>query len=232
MKHYAIIVAGGTGTRMGADKPKQFIEIHQKPILIHTLTHFIQALPDIQIVVVTHPEWKDFTQYIIQQHLTHFLEKIHLVTGGKTRFESVKNGLKSLTDAQNGYVAVHDAVRCCIKPDDIEQAFIIAKQKGNCLVCTTPKESLRKIHLNNTQAVPRHEYLIVQTPQIFNLKDMLNVYLQHVENEPNSITDDASLMEKYGHHIHVLLIADHNIKITTPQDLALARYLLEERNGF
>jgi len=229
MKNYVIIVAGGTGTRMGADKPKQFLEISQKPVLVHTLSRFAEAIPDAEFIIVVHSKWKKHAQNIIQEHLPHVVEKMLLVNGGETRFQSVKNGIKTLKNAPDGYVAVHDAARCCIKPTDIVKSFEIAKEKGNCLVCTTLKESIRKVNGTITQAVPRHEYLIVQTPQIFTLKDMKNVYLQHQETEPNSITDDASLMEKYGHTIHTFLIEDYNIKITTPQDLRVAEYLLNKQ---
>ncbi|MCS7028656.1 MAG: 2-C-methyl-D-erythritol 4-phosphate cytidylyltransferase [Bacteroidia bacterium] len=226
MNKYAIIVAGGLGTRLQADRPKQFLEIANKPILIHTLFRFLQAVPDIKkIVVVTHLDWMEYTQQIIQRHVANF-ECIEVIAGGKTRFESVRNGLKHLSSLPNGYVAVHDAVRCCIKIQDIRQAFEVAQQKNNCVVCTTLKESIRKIVSSGTEAVPRDKYLVVQTPQIFLLQDMLNVYLQQIEIEPQYITDDASLMEQYGHQIFTILIADHNIKITTPQDLYLAEYLL------
>jgi 2-C-methyl-D-erythritol 4-phosphate cytidylyltransferase len=228
MKNYVIIVAGGTGTRMGADKPKQFLEISQKPVLIHTICRFTEALPDIEIVIVTHSKWKKYTQNLLQEYLPDISSKIILVTGGETRFQSVKNGIKALKNAPDGYVAVHDSVRCCIKPSDIQKSFEIAVKERNCLVCTVLKESIRKINGTITHAVPRSEYLIVQTPQIFTLQDMKNVYLQHQETEANSITDDASLMENYGHTIHTFLIDDHNIKITTPQDLILAEYLLSK----
>lgn len=228
MKNYVILVAGGVGSRMGADKPKQFLEIAQKPILIHTLSRFMTAIPDIEIVIVIHSEWKEHTQNLLQAYFPQTCSPITLVNGGKTRFESVKNGIKALTDAPDGYVAVHDSVRCCIRPSDIQKAFEIAYKQGNCLVCTTLKESIRKINGTQTHAVSRNEYLIVQTPQIFTLQDMKKVYLQHQEIEPNSITDDASLMEKYGHTIHTFFIDDHNIKITTPQDLILAEYLLHK----
>lgn len=228
MKNYVIIVAGGTGKRMGADKPKQFLEISQKPILIHTITRFIEAIPDIEIIIVIHPKWKKYTLNLLPKYLSDTMERIVLVSGGETRFQSVKNGIKFLKNAQDGYVAVHDSVRCCIRPSDIIRAFEIAREERNCLVCTDMKESIRKLNGTITQAVPRSEYLVVQTPQIFTLRDMIEVYLQHQETEPNSITDDASLMEKYGHIIHTFLIDDHNIKITTPQDLILAEYLLNE----
>lgn len=223
-----MLVAGGTGTRMGADKPKQFLEVCQKPVLVHTIQRFIEAVPDAEIIVVIHSKWKEYTQNILQEYFDETVKKIQLVTGGETRFNSVKNGIKFLENALDGYVAIHDSVRCCIKPSDIQKAFHSAKEKGNCLVCTTLKESIRKLNNTGTQAVPRNEYLIVQTPQIFRLQDMKNVYLQHQETEPNSITDDASLMEKYGHTIHTFLIEDYNIKITLPQDLVLAEYLLRK----
>lgn len=228
MKNYVIIVAGGTGTRMGADKPKQFLEIHKKPVLIHTISRFIEAIPDAEIVVVVHSEWEKYTQKLLQEYFSEINSKIILIPGGETRFQSVKNGIKALKNAPDGYVAVHDSVRCCIKPSDIKKAFEIARKEKNCLVCTTLKESIRKINGTETRAVSRSEYLIVQTPQIFTLQDMKNVYLHYQEIEPNSITDDASLMEKYGHTIHTFLIDDHNIKITTPQDLILAEYLLSK----
>lgn len=228
MKKYVIIVAGGTGTRMGADKPKQFLELCGKPILVHTVLRFTIAIPDVEMVIVVHPKWKKYTQNLLQEYLSDISSKIILVSGGETRFQSVKNGIKVLKNSPDGYLAVHDSVRCCIKPFDIQSAFNIADKKGNCIVCTTLKESIRKIEGIETQSVRRSEYLIVQTPQIFTLQDMRNVYLQHQETEPNSITDDASLMEKYGHTIHTFLIDDHNIKITTPQDLILAEYLLNK----
>lgn len=227
MKKYAIIVAGGSGTRMGADIPKQFIEIYQKPILVHTIHRFLEAVPEIEIVLVVPSKWKEYTEDILEKHINQVHERINIALGGETRFESVKNGVKSLKNEVDGYVAIHDSVRCCIKPSDIQKAFELSEEKGNCVICTTLKESIRKKNGQITQSVPRNEYLIVQTPQIFHLKDLQNVYLQHKESEPNILTDDASLMEKYGYTIYTHLIGDYNIKITTPQDLVLARYLLD-----
>lgn len=221
MKRFALIVAGGKGLRMGADIPKQFLELNGLPVLMHTLKAFwFDPKPEL-VLVLPEPQfayWKDLCMKH-EFHLPHTL-----VAGGETRFHSVQNGLESLPFAEDSLVAIHDGVRPLIDRDIIENAYDTAQKKGNSLVVVPSKDSIRKQDLlGNNHAVNRSNYFLVQTPQTFTLGNILAAYKKATDT---NFTDDASVLESAGEKINLIQGSYKNIKITTPEDLKIAMALL------
>lgn len=218
LKKVAIVVAGGTGTRMGADLPKQFMLLANKPVMMHTIEKFYQS--GCELIVVLNVDYHDHWKSLCKQHS---LEIPHtLIKGGRNRFESVKNGLKSISE--NALVAIHDAVRPLIDIEIINNAFDCADKNGNAVVVVPSKDSLRKVENDNSYSVPRSDYFIVQTPQIFEKNILDKAYKEEFRNE---FTDDASVVEKLGIKIHLVEGKQSNIKITYKEDLAIAETLLK-----
>lgn len=214
----AIIVAGGSGTRMGADTPKQFMLLADKPVMMHTIEKFYQV--NCELVVVLNVDYHDQWKFLCQKYSFNIPHT--LIKGGRNRFESVKNGLKSVTS--KSLIAIHDAVRPLIDIETIDAAFDCAEKKGNAIVVVPSKDSLRKVENDTSYSVPRSDYFIVQTPQIFE-KDVLDkAYKEEYRNE---FTDDASVVEKLGVKINLVEGKQSNIKITYKEDLLIAETLLK-----
>lgn len=223
MKKYAIIVAGGKGSRMNSTNtiPKQFIEIGGKPILMHTIKRFYQADKTITIILVLP---KEQIQYWQELQLKHQFEVPVLVTaGGESRFHSVKNGLKLIES--DGLVAVHDGVRPFVTISTILMGFELAQTTKAAIPVIEVVDSIRHIKVDKNQAVDRSEYRLVQTPQIFEIELLQKAYLQDFQS---SFTDDASVVEALGHSVSLYEGNRENIKITTPFDLKLAEVLVGE----
>jgi len=219
MKLYALIVAGGSGERMKAEIPKQFIEIAGKPILMHTIERFIDFDGSIEIITVL-PEnqlrfWSDL------QKKYSFTIPHTLVKGGKTRFESVRNGL-GFTD-EPGLVAIHDGVRPFVSIDTIRRCFETAGKLGNAIPVISPSDSLRIETENGSMPVDRTKIKLIQTPQVFRTDLIMYAYRQDYLPE---FTDDAIVLERTGAKINLVEGNRENIKITTPEDLFIARALI------
>jgi 2-C-methyl-D-erythritol 4-phosphate cytidylyltransferase len=213
LKKHLILVAGGTGTRMSSTLPKQFIEIGGTPVIVHTIKAFLAFDAEIMITVVL-PEAYFDTWHIIASHHP-YIGKVQLVAGGATRFQSVKNGLQTVSE-DIGLVAVHDAVRPAIHPQIIHEAFASAENNKAAIVCVALKDSIRKIQGQETVAQDRADFLLVQTPQIFDTKVLKKAYLQE---DSVQFTDDASVVEAIGIKIAIVEGSYQNIKITTDEDL-------------
>ncbi|MBC3540877.1 2-C-methyl-D-erythritol 4-phosphate cytidylyltransferase [Rufibacter sp. H-1] len=224
LKKYAIIVAGGSGSRMQAARPKQFLLIAGEPVLLHTLRRFHAFSPEMPLVVVL-PEteiaaWQD----LCRQHQCTIPHRV--VTGGSSRFQSVKNGLAALEAEEDGVVAVHDGVRPFIDNVLLTAAYSTAAQRGTAVVAVSLKESIRRVRGGSSKAVDRSAYRLVQTPQCFRLPLLRRAYAQP---ESSLFTDDASVVERFGHKIELVEGSYRNIKLTTPEDLVLAEaFLLQE----
>ncbi len=224
MNKYAIIVAGGSGKRMGTKIPKQFLELAQKPILMHTLARFFEASPAINLLVVLPqsqtPEWEK----LCKKH--NFSIPHQIVVGGKERFFSVKNGLDKITESE-AIVAIHDGVRPFVSVCAIRNAF----EKTSVLKATTLvvdlKDSIRLVDEKGNRAVDRNTYKLVQTPQTFT-----NELIQKAYKQPYSdlFTDDASVVEALGEKIHLIEGDYKNIKITSPEDLIIGEAILKNKN--
>jgi 2-C-methyl-D-erythritol 4-phosphate cytidylyltransferase len=219
MRLYAVIVAGGSGKRMGAELPKQYLEIAGKPVLMHTLERFKSFSDSIEIITVL-PEnqlrfWGDL-QKKYSFNIPHTLVK-----GGKARFFSVRNGLK-FVDAP-GLVAIHDGVRPFVSIDTIKRCFDTAEKLGNAIPVIPPSDALRMLSDQGSMPVNRILVRQVQTPQVFHSELIKKAYEQDYLPE---FTDDATVLEKTGVKINLVDGNRENIKITTPEDLIISAALL------
>lgn len=219
-KTYAIIVAGGTGTRMQSVVPKQFLLLNGEPVLMHTIRAFASTESNPEIIVVMHPEYHEYWQKLCSEH--HFNIAHQLISGGETRFHSVKNGL-ALTD-DNSLIAVQDAVRPLTPPAIIDKAYQQAAEQGNAIVAVKSRDSIRRLRNGRSENLLRDEIWLVQTPQTFQSGLLKKAYEQPFHN---GFTDDASVVEQSGFNI-LLVEGDHrNMKITFPEDIAIAELLVK-----
>lgn len=219
---HLIVVAGGTGSRMGMDLPKQFLLLNGRPILAHTLARFHQWDPQLNMVVVLHADFMDHWAELCQEHQVNIPHVA--VAGGETRFHSVLNGLRRL-DSESGMVGVHDAVRPLVTHDVISRAFSVAERSGAAVPLIPVVDSLRRVDENGSEVVDRSEYYRVQTPQCFQLEVLRKAFTQ--EYSP-SFTDDASVVESMGKKVSWVDGNVENIKITSPMDLKVAEALLPQ----
>jgi 2-C-methyl-D-erythritol 4-phosphate cytidylyltransferase len=223
MKIWVIIVAGGIGKRMQAELPKQFLEINQKPILIHTLQKFYQTLPHAQFLIVLPTHHHQTWQQIIKKHnlsITH-----QLVDGGAERFYSVKNALNQLPELQEeSIVLIHDGVRPLVSSTTILNVLNKTIEHDAAIPVVNLTESLRQLSEQGSFHVNRQQYKIVQTPQGFKLSVLKKAYEQAYSN---IFTDDASVVEAIGHKVELVFGNPENIKITTPSDLLIAEALIK-----
>jgi 2-C-methyl-D-erythritol 4-phosphate cytidylyltransferase len=220
MKKSVIIVAGGSGTRMGSAVPKQLMLLNGKPILLHTIERFYTYNSDIQIIVVLPEGLVDEWQRIVKNHTITIPHSF--VKGGPTRYHSVQNGL-SLVDG-DGLVAVHDGVRPLVSVETIRNCFETAAKSGTAIPVMAIVESIRKLETNGeSRAEDRAQYCSVQTPQVFNLGLLKEAYAR---SESSHFTDDASVVESAGHKLTLVKGNVENIKITTPFDLVIAQTFL------
>jgi 2-C-methyl-D-erythritol 4-phosphate cytidylyltransferase len=222
MKKYAIIVAGGTGKRMGESLPKQFLKLGGTPILIHTLQAFHNADPDIEIILTLPQEEIQFWDELNIWHQNYIEHKV--VAGGETRFHSVKNALQHV---DSGLVVVHDGVRPFVSSTTIEQSYEQAKEKKAVVTAVLMKDSVRQIdEKGESKSMDRSSLRMIQTPQTFDAKLLKSAYNTSFKS---SFTDDASVVEAYGHSISLIDGHYQNIKITTPEDLIIAEALLKAK---
>lgn len=221
-KEYAIVVAGGKGTRMRSSVPKQFMPLAGLPVLMHTLNAFRRYSKRLEIILVLPDDdvatWKNLC---IENNYTVPVTVVH---GGESRFQSVKNGLSAIT-INDGLVAIHDGVRPLVSEDIIGASFRIAAVHGSAVAAVRLKESIRKTDQDQTIAVDRSDYRLIQTPQTFDLQLIKAAYNR--KEEP-SFTDDASVAERAGHKISLYEGSYGNLKITTPEDLIIAEALLRK----
>ena len=218
-KKYAIIVAAGSGTRMGGDVPKQFISVGGKPILRHTIERFQQLPFPVGIIVVVNQEKKDYwKQYCID---TGFLERYAIPSGGITRFHSVSNALQYLPD--DTVVAIHDGVRPFVTTEFLEQMFAAGEEMGNAVPAIPPVETVREVSGPESYILKRDDIRLIQTPQVFRSEVIKAAY--KLPYDPK-FTDDASVVEAAGYRINLVDGLRYNIKITTPEDLEIARLRL------
>lgn len=222
MAEYALIVAGGKGTRIKSKLPKQFIEIAGLPVLMHTINAFYRYAPDIQVVLVLPPD--DFDLW--RQLCAAFgFNKPHLLqAGGDSRFQSVKKGLEVIEGP--GLVCIHDGVRPLVHEALIAASFRLAAIHGSAVAAVRLKESIRMTDQDKTQAADRSRFRMIQTPQTFRVELIKEAY--RIKEDP-SLTDDASVAERAGHTISLFEGSYENIKITTTEDLIIAEALLQYR---
>lgn len=222
MDKYVIIVAGGSGVRMGSAIPKQFMLLNNQPVLMHTILSFFQAGVENIIVVVPIP----FIEYWETICNTYSFSVPHKVVGGGLfRSQSVKNGLEVI-DETEALVAVHDGVRPFVSSETINQAFDTAQEYGTGVPYLDLRDSLRQIEGNESMHVDRDKFKSVQTPQCYTLAILKRVY--NVPRLP-SFADDAALVEQFGIPITLFKGSEENIKITTPLDMFFAESLVKSK---
>lgn len=219
---YAIIVAGGSGTRMQSQQPKQFIPVGGQPILMRTIRRFYEYNTRIKIMVVLPQNQITVWQALCEEY--QFNLEHQVVPGGNSRFNSVKNGLAAITE-QEGVVGVHDGVRPFASVAIIGAAYKMAAEKGNATVAVPLKESIRQVTATGNQALDRAQFRLIQTPQCFTVSLLRQAFA--LPEEP-TFTDDASVVEKLGYTINLVEGAYENIKITTPEDLIWAEAFLKK----
>lgn len=221
MKKIALIVAGGKGSRMNNDIPKQFLLLKNKPVLYYTLKAFIDAYENIEIILVLPEEHIGKGQEIIDGYFHH--SRIRITAGGRTRFHSVQNGLALINE--ESIIFVHDGVRCLITSDLIKKCYETAVENGNAVPAVECGDSVRLLTATGNKIVDRNKVRLIQTPQTFHSKILLPAYKIDYKDK---FTDEASVVEAYGLTINLIEGEKNNIKITTPADLHLAGILLSE----
>ncbi|MGB1039429.1 MAG: 2-C-methyl-D-erythritol 4-phosphate cytidylyltransferase [Flavobacteriales bacterium] len=217
--HYVIIVAGGTGKRMHSPLPKQFIKIHGKPIIFHTIEIFLKADNSIQFVISLHPDYVEYWQELINEYNFNFNHKV--VKGGRERFFSVKNALDLVP--RNSIVGIHDSVRPLVSTETINRCFKATQLYFSAIPVIDSINSLRYITEHRNEILDRSLVKQVQTPQYFDAKLIKESYCKDYSPK---FTDDASVYEAHGHDIHPVKGNSENIKITSPIDLIVAKELL------
>jgi 2-C-methyl-D-erythritol 4-phosphate cytidylyltransferase len=225
MKKYAVIVAGGSGTRMENIVPKQFLLLKGKPVLWYTLDAFLRAFEDVQIILVLPQAHIKKGERIAAMFETQ--HKILIVAGGETRFHSVKEGLKFVKE--ESVVFVHDGVRCLISVPLIKRCLAQALEKGSAVPAVAATDSVRIVKGEKSFVENRQQVRIIQTPQTF----LSNIILPAFEEDyKKEFTDEATVVEDFGKEIFLTEGEYDNIKITRPVDLMIAERMIEERSAF
>jgi 2-C-methyl-D-erythritol 4-phosphate cytidylyltransferase len=223
MKKFALIVAGGSGSRMGSRQLKQFMVISGKPVLFHTMEAFILFDPEIEIVLVLPENQKKTWGDLCRKHAFRYPHTI--TTGGFLRFLSVKNGLKSIP-GDEGIVFIHDGVRPLVSQGTLQRCFDTAVQYGNGIPAITVNESVRVKDSGGSYPVDRSKLALIQTPQTFRLSEIKAAYQEEYCPE---FTDDATVYEKTGKPIRLVEGNRENVKITWPEDIVYAETIFEKK---
>ena len=206
---------------MGGDIPKQFLPIKGKPVLMRTLEAFYAYDKAIHLIVVLPVDQQDYWKHLCQEYA--FTLPHQIADGGETRFHSVKNGL-ALVEEEDALVGVHDGVRPFVSLDVIAECYRMAERKGAAIPVIDVVETVRWISEDGeSETVPRDRYKLVQTPQVFRASLLKQAYAQPYTS---AFTDDASVVEAFGHRVELVKGNRENIKLTTPFDLKLAEMLI------
>jgi 2-C-methyl-D-erythritol 4-phosphate cytidylyltransferase len=220
MKKYAVIVAAGVGERMKTATPKQFLLLKKRPVLYYTVNTFLKAYDDLQIILVLPEEHIAKGQEIVDGYFDN--GRIQLINGGRTRFHSVKNGLALVTG--ESIIFIHDGVRCLLTTHLIHKCYEAAKEFGTAIPVINCRDSVRMVTGDGNEAFDRMKIKLVQTPQTFHSKILLDAYKIDYKDK---FTDDASVVEAFGLKVNLIDGEETNIKITRPLDLAVAEKIIE-----
>jgi 2-C-methyl-D-erythritol 4-phosphate cytidylyltransferase len=223
MLKYAVIVAGGAGTRMGNGLPKQFMLLKDKPVLYYTIKIFLEAYDDLQVVLVLPVEYTEMGREIIDAYFDK--ERIRITAGGDTRFQSVKNGLQLIED--ESIIFVHDGVRCLLSQSLIHACYAKAVETGSAIPVVVSKDSVRLLTEDGgSDTIDRSKVMLVQTPQTFHSKILLPAYQIDYKDK---FTDEAAVVEVYGLKVSLVDGEETNIKITKPVDMMIAEIIIGSR---
>lgn len=223
-QEYALIVAGGKGTRIRSTIPKQFMKLGGRPVILHTIDAFLRYSETITIILVLPPDDIETWTEISSSH--ECKASVILVTGGETRFQSVRKGLEKID--RDGLVAIHDGVRPLVSESIISDSFRYAQLHGAAVAAVPLKESIREVGDKSSKALDRSRYQLIQTPQTFAVYLIREAY--RMPEDP-LLTDDASVAERAGHPIYLFQGSYENIKITTAEDFLVAEAILSRKVG-
>ena len=219
MKKIALIVAGGNGTRMNNEIPKQFLFLKNKPVLYYSIKAFLDAYADMEVILVLPEDHIGKGQEIIDGYFD--TSKFHITAGGRTRFHSVQNGL-ALIKEEEAIIFVHDGVRCLVTSDLIKRCYHAALESGTAIPAIACKDSVRLLTANGNKILNRDKVRLIQTPQTFHSKILLPAYGIDYKDQ---FTDEAAVVEAFGLKVNLIEGEMNNIKITTPADLFIAEYI-------
>ncbi len=221
MKKYAVIVAGGAGKRMGAGLPKQFLLLNGKPLLYYSIDAFLQAIDDVEIILVLHKDFISHGREIIDAFFAK--KNIHVTEGGDTRFDSVKSGLNSVIE--ESIIFVHDAARCLISTELIHRCYDQAVKTGSAIPVLPSRDSVRLLlDDGDSKVLDRSKVVLIQTPQTFHSQILLPAFEIDYKDR---FTDEATVVEEFGLKVSLIDGDERNIKITQPVDLIIAEKLIE-----
>lgn len=234
MSNIAIVFAGGTGKRMNTkSKPKQFLELHGKPILVYTLEQF-DSHPEIDgIILVVLEEWIDYCEKLIDKFRISKVKAV--IAGGKTALSSQKNGLLKASElfSDDSVVLIHDGVRPLIDPVTISKNIRCVADHGTAITVTPAIETITvKSETGEVgQIIERSRCELARAPQSFILRDILEAH-RSAEKDGKEFIDSASMMQYYGHPLFTVEGLPENIKITTPNDFYMFRALVDARENY
>jgi 2-C-methyl-D-erythritol 4-phosphate cytidylyltransferase len=224
MNKFAIIVAAGSGTRMGSSTPKQFLLLKGKPVVWHTIHTFLGSFEDMEIILVIPQAHLDTGHSLLK--LFPSTDRIRLVVGGETRFDSVKNGLALVEDPS--IVFVHDGVRCLVSEQLIKNCYEETVRKGSAIPVIDSRDSVRLMNEKDSgnEAVDRSRIKFLQTPQTFSSHLIVPAYGRPYNKK---FTDESMVVEDFGVTPNLIAGEEFNIKITTPLDMIIAEKLMDAR---
>ena len=226
MKKYAIIVGGGQGQRMKARIPKQFLLLNNKPLIVHTIEAFKKYDPQLTFIIVLPELNLDYWKQALFKYIPE--NDIQVTAGGNERFYSVLNGLAFVKE-DDAIVAIHDSVRPLVSLKTIDQCFKLAQQKGSAIPVIEVKESVRMISNEDSEIIDRSNLRLIQTPQVFHAGKIKDAYNKGYSS---TFTDDAGVYEKAGNKIYLVAGNKENIKITTPEDMEVAKVFFKFLNKY
>ena len=231
---YGVILAGGIGSRMGGDKPKQYLNVKGKPIIIYTIEKFFSTPQFEKIIVLCPKQWVEHTKNLIEKHIAPAAGRVAVIQGGDTRNETIMNAIKFIEDEGNlnddTIIVTHDSVRPFVTHRIIEENIETALKFGACDTVIPATDTIVE-SLDNTviSSVPdRSKMYQGQTPQSFNAKKLKDMYYSLTEEEKAILTDASKIFVIKGEKVALVQGEDFNMKITFPYDLRVAKSLLEE----
>ncbi|NVJ86363.1 MAG: 2-C-methyl-D-erythritol 4-phosphate cytidylyltransferase [Algoriphagus sp.] len=223
MQKAAVLVAGGRGTRMGGPLSKQYLPIGGMPILMHTLSVFYHVDPEMELILVIPQDDFELWRKLCEEH--DFSIPHRVVAGGNSRFQSVKNGISSISFTE-GVVAIHDGVRPFVQESVIQESFEKAAETGSAVAVVALKDSIRKLTDDDRSFYQERQYFrLVQTPQTFDIQKIRKAF---GVTELPQFTDDATVYEHQGWQVTLIPGNPENIKITTPEDMDYAEFLIQK----
>ena len=232
---YAVILAGGIGSRMGGDKPKQYLTVKDKPIIVYTIEKFF-AVPQFEKIIVLCPkQWVEHTKNLIDKHIAPASNKIAVIEGGDTRNETIMNAIKFIESEGNlnddTIIVTHDSVRPFVTNRIIEENIEFAKQYGACDTVVPATDTIVESADNEIISIPdRSKMYQGQTPQSFNALKLKNIYNSLTADEKDILTDAAKIFVIKGEKVALVQGETYNMKITYPYDLKVAKSLLEDES--